>query len=302
MKRVLISIALVVATLGRLHAQETYRFGVSVHNVYVDVFVSNKGEPLTGLEPSHFEVLDNGVRQQIQIVDMEAEGIPLSCYLILDMSFSVRGRVLKNLKEASHAFLGGLDPKDESGLITFSQEIRPRSLLSRDPEATRTEISRTTAEGATALYDAIYTGVKLIETAIGRPTLLLFTDGDDTVSWLTEDDILAAVENSDAVVYVVGIEPKGGLVNPMLNVTSAHRYSMQQISRSSGGEVYYADSAAELKSVYLKVLQELKNRYLLTYQPQGVPSEGWHTLEVKLKGVKADVRARRGYFYNPPPN
>jgi hypothetical protein len=74
---------------------------------------------------------------------------------------------------------------------------------------------------------------------------------------------------------------------------------LQQIADSSGGEVYYADSAAELTGVYMKVLRELKNRYLISYEPKGVASEGWHTLEVKLKDVRADVRARRGYFYRP---
>jgi hypothetical protein len=48
----------------------------------------------------------------------------------------------------------------------------------------------------------------------------------------------------------------------------------------------------------LKVFEEMATRYILSFEPRGVPKEGWHPLEVKLKNKKADeVRARLGYRF-----
>ena len=47
----------------------------------------------------------------------------------------------------------------------------------------------------------------------------------------------------------------------------------------------------------MKVIEDIESRYLLSYQPKGVPTEGWHPLEVKLKkSKKGTIRARPGYM------
>ena len=51
-----------------------------------------------------------------------------------------------------------------------------------------------------------------------------------------------------------------------------------------------------LQEVFKEILEEVKTRYLLTYQPSGVAKEGWHEIEVKLKKRRGDIRARRGYY------
>ena len=40
--------------------------------------------------------------------------------------------------------------------------------------------------------------------------MLLFTDGADTISWLTDAKVLEVVKRSDAVVYVIGIRTGAG--------------------------------------------------------------------------------------------
>jgi hypothetical protein len=46
-------------------------------------------------------------------------------------------------------------------------------------------------------------------------------------------------------------------------------------------------------------MTEFRQRYELTYTPTGVAQDGWHTIEVKLRGRRGDVKARRGYFASP---
>lgn len=294
----LITAILLASTSYLSYTQETPRFGVSVDRVYVDVLVTQKGIALEGLTKVDFVLSDNGVPQDIEVVDAESEGIPLSCVMVLDTSLSVRGHVLDHLKLASQAFLGGLENNDEAGLLTFSHRVQLLGPLESGRASLQAIIGQVTAGGGTALYDAVYSGVKLTEAAKGRPVVFLFTDGADTYSWLSQKKAMDVVKFSDAVVYVVGIEPKGRVISTM-QTDSGYAYFLKQITDTSGGQVYYANTAADLRDVYLRALSKLKSRYLLAYEPRGVTTEGWHDLVVRVVDIDADVRARRGYFRNP---
>ena len=74
---------------------------------------------------------------------------------------------------------------------------------------------------------------------------------------------------------------------------------LRSLTEASGGDLIETPSTAELEKIFLSVLAEMKTRYLLTYRPTS-SEPGWHEVEVKLKGRKADIRARRGYFYETP--
>ena len=45
----------------------------------------------------------------------------------------------------------------------------------------------------------------------------------------------------------------------------------------------------------LRILDEFRNRYLISYSPAGVSKSGWHRLQVRLKGRRGIVKARAGY-------
>jgi hypothetical protein len=72
---------------------------------------------------------------------------------------------------------------------------------------------------------------------------------------------------------------------------------LEELTSTTGGRIWAAESTGALKDIYLSVLAEMKSSYLLSFRLQGVAQDGWHELEVKVKGGKADdVRARSGYM------
>ena len=71
-------------------------------------------------------------------------------------------------------------------MLAFSHKLRILKPLGSDVSLLQEAFDSTTGGGSTALNDAIYVGLKLLEAAKGRPLLLLFTDGLDTASWLEE--------------------------------------------------------------------------------------------------------------------
>ena len=84
---VLATATAVVATLSASPQQP--QFSTQIEHVRVDVLVSNRGRPVTGLRPADFEILDNGVPQRVEFASFDE--IPLNVIIVLDASESVAG-------------------------------------------------------------------------------------------------------------------------------------------------------------------------------------------------------------------
>src|SRR6185295_1540417 len=80
-------------------------FSAKVEAVRVDALVTERdnGPAIVGLGPPDFEVYDNGVRQQVDLVSFDE--VPLNVILTLDMSDSVAGERLDHLRGAGDTAL-----------------------------------------------------------------------------------------------------------------------------------------------------------------------------------------------------
>jgi VWFA-related protein len=263
-------------------AGQTPTFATRTDAVRVDVLVTNGGVPVRGLRPSDFEILDNGVPQQVDLASFEQ--VPLNVILVLDMSDSVEGVRLGHLRAASGALLDGLKPGDQAALIAFSQAVRLRQTLTGDLDHVRAALAGSYASGDTSLVDATLAAILLGESDVGRSLLVVFSDGLDTASWLTADAVLQTARRADVVAYGV----------------AAGRFStepfLKDLVSATGGTLYEIESTSDLGAAFLRVLEEFRQRYLLSYTPQGVSRDGWHRLDVRVKGRRADVKARPGYL------
>ena len=50
------------------------------------------------------------------------------------------------------------------------------------------------------------------------------------------------------------------------------------------------------------MLEEFRRSYLVSYTPRGVDRNGWHRLDVRVKGRRVNVRARPGYLAGTGPS
>jgi VWFA-related protein len=297
------------AIAGIARGQEHPRFGVDVEAVYVDVFVSRDDRPVPDLRAENFEVLDQDVPQQVQL--LAAQEAPLEVVIALDTSQSVEGEVLEALRAASRSFLVGLPGNARASLVAFSHAAR----LVAGPTAPREilpVLDRTAAGGGTALHDALFAAIALSQTPGRRPLILAFTDGADTASWLDAGQVQAMARQCDAVVYVVGIDAAlegrgtGSLwKQPVQSGTRAgdvdiretrRAAALRELAEETGGRLLLSPSAAGLHAAFTRILAESQTRYLLSFSPQGVARGGWHALTVRLRGTSGDARARRGYM------
>ena len=321
MKCVPLALSLLALTGQHTGAQEqTYRFERRVDVVAVDIAVTDDGRPVGGLTAADFEIRDNGVLQEIDRVQVETA--PVDAILILDTSMSVAGPKLGELRVAVGNFMAGLRNEDRVALVTFSGYVRLWQSLTTDRSVLSEALEGIDARGMTALKDGLYGGLSLAGPSAQRPIVVLFSDGLDNASWTSESELLEVVKESNAVVYAVcNSEPLSeekkrrgtgyfgrSVDEPQDQQRVWHgRFSvhtrlfrdrfLQRVAEDSGGLYFEIDDASSMEREFRRVVEDIRSRYLLTYYPTGVADDGWHNLEVKLKNGKADVRARRGYYY-----
>jgi len=274
-------VASVVAATAVLDAQDIV-FSSKVEAVRVDVLVTDRDKAVLGLKPSDFELRDNGVLQQVDLVSFEQ--IPLNVVLALDMSDSVSGNRLEQLRDASSGLLGGLTRDDQAGLVTFTQRVVLGSKLTNDLAKVREAMTPLNDVGDTSIIDATYAAMMLAESDVGRGLVIVFSDGLDTASWLTADMVLNTAKRSDVVVYAVSVQSR---LKPEF---------LRDLTAATGGRLYEIEKTANLSTVFLGVLEEFRHRYLISYTPNGVDRGGWHKLDVGIKGRRAAVKARPGYL------
>src|SRR5205085_10168287 len=71
---------------------------------------------------------------------------------------------------------------------------------------------------------------------------------------------------------------------------------LRELTSLTGGTAYNIDSARDLRATFLRILDEFRHRYLVSYTPHGVGRNGWHRLDVRLKNRRATIKARPGYL------
>jgi Ca-activated chloride channel family protein len=301
-----------------------------VELVYVDAFVTKKGSPVTGLASADFRLEDNGVRQQVEVLDRTV--VPTTAILVLDNSASVEGRHLVHLKEAARTLLSGLGERDEAALVTFNEKVHLRQDATRDIRSVTASLDRVRSRGGTALIDALYLALKR-RWGTGRPIIVLFTDGQDSTSWLENEDVFQAARESSALLHVVGTEPAGapssppdptsrlprlrtdrprsrdleplasrrsvivraGVRSEPADGESGHVYLLRRTAETTGGAYWAVDSTADLPATFRRILEASAARYVLRYEPIGVTRAGRHRLEVSVRRGGVDVRARQEY-------
>lgn len=256
-------------------------FSARVDGVRVDVLVTDSSRrPMRGLTPADFTIRDNGVAQQVDVVSFGE--VALNVGLVFDLSESVAGARLEQLRAASRALTSELREGDQSGLITFDQAVSQRCPLTVDRACVDRALAEATPEGSSALVDGVSAGMIIGESDVGRSLLMIFSDGLDTASFLGEERVLDIGRRSDIVAYPIATK-------------GARPRFLEELADVTGGRLHEVDRKEDLAPTFKTILDEFRQRYLITYTPRGVAKGGWHKLEVRVNRSGARVKARPGY-------
>jgi Ca-activated chloride channel family protein len=256
---------------------------VATEEVSVDVLVTVDRKPLDGLQPSDFEIYDNGVKQKIEYAQLQ-QSMPLDVILVFDISRSVIGERLDNLKNAAHELVKDFRNEDSVALVTFNHAVYLGSPLTEDMVRIQTALDRVQPSGESSLIDACFAGLMLAEYGTEHPLIIIFSDGVDTSSWLSRSDVLETAQSSDTVIYAISAQPH------------SKESFLTELTECTGGRFFEAEYTQDLAGIFLGILKEFRKRYLLSYIPQGVSKEGWHELDVRVHHHSAEIQVRPGYM------
>ena len=277
--------------------------------------VDSTNRPVPGLGLADFRILEDGVEQQIGIVQDAAADFNL--ILLLDCSTSTlvdREAVM----EAARQFILTARPMDRVGIYVLSGAyLHVVSPLTADREALlRTVGQIPRLSGGTPLYDAITLSYaqELAKRRWERNALIVISDGMDNEllpqwsrsipSRVPFDDLERAAAEINSVIYPIFLEPDSpGLRTErrwreqLQRSTDQARDRMRRLAEATGGRIFRAGSIHDLDAVYDRVAEELRSVYTLGYYPSNQEFDGaWRRIRVLLKERDARVRTRPGYY------
>jgi len=274
---------------------------VSVERVRLDALVTAGGRPLEGLTAADFDVLDNGVPQRVDVATTAGD---VTMVLVLDTSASVEGTRLEHLVAASQTVVDLLNPGDTALLITFSDRLALSTWSVRSQASVRAALVGAQASGHTAMWDALFAGLSFASGDSGRSLVLLFTDGIENASWLTEKMVTESLKRTESVVCavnpVIDLRQDSPAQRSQNTLSAAGRMLLWKVVEQTGGSLLEADWSEKLSQQFASIVREFRSRYLLLYEPAGVGrDDGWHRVEVRVKSRSAKVRVRPGYYATP---
>jgi VWFA-related protein len=277
--------------------------------VAVDVSVRDRTRrSITGLAAADFEIYDSGVRQRVDAVSYGK--LPIDVTVALDVSYSVTGSLLDRLRQGVVELMRDLGSDDRLELVLFNMQVDRVVGFTRDVKAVERAMGSARAGGGTALFDAISTTLVSPTGPDRRHLIVFFTDGTDSSSTTPADTLTAIAQRTRATLAFVvprtvampisfGGPPGVTVVPPpprTINVLPPQHAIFSRLAAETGGSFLPITSATSLSSTFRSVLGEFRSAYVLYYTPQGVPSGGYHAIEVKTGRDGAVVQARRGYF------
>ncbi len=265
---------------------------VDVDLVSITAVVHDKaGRFVSGLGAQNVTVLEDGVPQQVSIF-REAQGgeekIPLSVVLVLDASGSMAEN-MGFLKEAASSFVGKLEPVDEVLVVQFNDSVKGSAEFTNDEDRLDNFIAGLQAWAGTSLYDAIKYSLERVKDRPGRKALVVFSDGEDTTSSISQDEVVGYARSVEATIYSVGI--RGGSTGAM-----PPKGFLRRVAEETGGQYFFPDRVGDLIRVFASISEELHRHYLLAYAPKKAPDGLFRKIEVRLDRKDAEVRVRKGYF------
>ena len=261
-----------------------------------------------GLTADDFLVLEDGVRQDVRFFD--TSDVPLDLIILLDTSASMSDK-MGVVHQAAAGFLDTLRPGDRGAVVAFNDGVDIVHTLTDDAAALKGAVGRTRARGATSLHNALYIALKQFglgsrsaAAEVRRQAIAVLSDGEDTSSLVSFDDVLATARTSGVSIYPIGLRSRFTAAQAALSGRrqfSQSEYSLRKLAQETGGQAFFPKAPVELADVYAAIARELASQYSIAYTPSNTAGDGrYRRIVVKVESrPELRLRTRTGYTMEP---
>lgn len=301
---------------------------VPVELVIVPVTVENSdGKPIAGLQKEDFEILDEGVRQNISY--FSADPVPLSVAILIDRSTD--NSTQEMIQETMLPLVEAFSAFDEMALFQFEHTTDKIQGFTSNKEDFLKAFKKISLKGApsgygggpfgaepnlsgipletgkgkvpppktlnTHIHDAIFTAAQelRLRDKNRRKIIVIISNGQNAPGNRNSyDQTLESVLRTEILVY--GIAQGSSLFYRKLNTLSKY-------TNPTGGDVYYPVKSSGFSETYQKIAQSARNKYVLGFTPESEVKEVTFrkiTVRVRDSRLKGDaIRSRKGYYALP---
>ncbi len=273
-----------------------FRAGVEVVSLNVTV-TDGANHYVTDLEPTDFSVFEDGVKQDVSFFNRRQQPIALS--LLLDSSASMEDK-LSTLQTAAANFVSRLKANDIAQIIDFDSVVQIRQAFTGNQSELTSAIGHMSAGGSTSLHNAIYIALKELrkikavsEEDVRRQALIVFSDGEDTSSLVSFEEVLDLAKRSETAVYTIALR---GFDTQSRGFREAE-FVMRQMAQETGGRSFFPARVEDLDGVYSQIADELASQYTIGFTSKNAKRDGaWRRLVVQVARPNVTPRTKRGYY------
>ncbi|MFN8752683.1 MAG: VWA domain-containing protein, partial [Betaproteobacteria bacterium] len=185
----------------------------------------------------------------------------LALLIVLDRSYSMKGRKLDLAKAATLGALDLLDENHRFGVITFDAQPDMTVPLAPVRSKRRAEdlISRFTASGQTNIYPALQTAYRVLadQKEVRSRHVILLSDGD--------------TQPADFQRLVKRMADNGITVTTVAIGGEADKALLENISKWGNGRFYFTESAERVPKIFIEETQRLVNESFVEEPARAVP-------------------------------
>lgn len=292
----LLILAFVCGSVVAAQSGASFRSNVDLISLMVSVTTAG-GRYMSGLEAEDFEVFEDGRPQELTF--FSPANTALSVSLLLDSSSSMEDSMLLAQKAASE-FVARLRPDDLAEIVSFDSRVEVMQRFTNDRALLEAAIHRVRAGGSTSLYNAVYITLRQFEKMRAqnasdsrREVIVVLSDGEDTSSLMSSDEILDLAKRSQTVIFAIGL----GFETPALPVARSGEFDLRRLAQETGGRLFTPKRPEDLSNVYTEITRELTTQYVLGYLSRNDRRDGgWRSISVRLRRPQLQARTRAGYY------
>jgi Ca-activated chloride channel family protein len=277
-------------------------FGVDVELVSLNVAVTDPaGRPVLDVDEGDLAIFEDGVRQQISL--FRQEEWPITLAVLIDSSGSMEP-ALATARAAARRLLGTLRPQDRALVAQFNRRLTILQDWTSDREALHSAVDSIETDGITALHTALYVALKDLaaqrrDGELERQALVVLSDGQDTASAVTDEQVLDLARGGEVNIYTIGLNEERRPDAPSADLRG--EYLLTALARETGGRVFFPETLSDLEGVYQQIADELRTLYGVAYASSNTSRDGgWRRIDMRTLRPSLLLRHRMGY-YGPSP-
>jgi Ca-activated chloride channel homolog len=274
----------------------SFRSGIDIVSLNVTV-TDGSNHYVTDLAENEFSVFEDGVKQNITFFSRRQQPIALS--LLLDSSASMEQHI-GTLQTAATNFVRKLKSNDIAQVVDFDSRVEIRQGFTGNLADLQSAIEQTNAGGSTSLHNAIYIALKELrkvkavsEEDVRRQALIVFSDGEDTSSLVSFEEVLDLAKRSETAIYAIALRGADVQAKGFREA----EFVMRTLAQETGGRAFFPARIDDLAGVYAQIADELASQYTLAYSSGNQRRDGaWRRLVVQVSRASITPRTKKGYY------